>query len=354
MEDLKLNETPLRTSRNYNINNIKLKSVNIPSCIDKFDNVIINQETEKDVINFNVNDFDISYGVGDILLEQIRNDSNKKIQININSKTNKKVEVIFKFDENNLNLVEDIEIIANEDTKSNILIKYESDENFEFYHNGVIKLIAKHNSEVNVTVVNLLNTSSNNFISIDNVVEENAKSEYCVIDFGGKNSITNYYTNLVGNKSLNNINTIYLGKENQLFDLNYIVELRGEQSNTNIEVQGALKDNAVKHFKGTIDFKNGCKKAKGNENEFCMMLSDKAKSLALPMLLCSEEDIEGNHSTSSGKADPSQVFYIMSRGFSYKEAMKLIVRARFNDILSKIKDDVLKDEILNEIETRLD
>ena len=354
MEDLKLNETPLRTSRNYNINNIKLKSVNIPSCIDKFDNVIINQETEKDVINFNVNDFDISYGVGDILLEQIKNDSNKKIQININSKTNKKVEVIFKFDENNLNLVEDIEIIANEDTKSNILIKYESDENFEFYHNGVIKLIAKHNSEVNVTVVNLLNTSSNNFISIDNVVEENAKSEYCVIDFGGKNSITNYYTNLVGNKSLNNINTIYLGKENQLFDLNYIVELRGEQSNTNIEVQGALKDNAVKHFKGTIDFKNGCKKAKGNENEFCMMLSDKAKSLALPMLLCSEEDIEGNHSTSSGKADPSQVFYIMSRGFSYKEAMKLIVRARFNDILSKIKDDVLKDEILNEIETRLD
>ena len=47
MEDLKLNETPLRTSRNYNINNIKLKSVNIPSCIDKFDNVIINQETER-------------------------------------------------------------------------------------------------------------------------------------------------------------------------------------------------------------------------------------------------------------------------------------------------------------------
>ena len=301
-----------------------------------------------------MNDFDISYGVGDILLEQIRNDSNKKIQININSKTNKKVEIIFKFDKNNINLVENIEIIANEDTKSNVLIKYESDENLEFYHNGVIKLIAKQNSEVNVTVVNLLNTSSNNFISIDNVVEENAKSEYCVIDFGGKNSITNYYTNLVGNKSINNINTIYLGKENQLFDLNYIVELRGEQSNTNIEVQGALKDNAVKHFKGTIDFKNGCKKAKGNENEFCMMLSDKAKSLALPMLLCSEEDIEGNHSTSSGKADPAQVFYIMSRGFSYKEAMKLIVRARFNDILSKIKDDVLKDEILNEIETRLD
>lgn len=354
MEELKLNETPLRTARNYKINNIKLKNINIPEKIENFDNVIINQETEKDIIEFNASNVLLNYGVGDILLEQINNNSNKKIRININSKTDKKIEIKFKFDRENINLVENIEIIANENTKSNILIKYESDENLEFYHNGVIRLIAKEDSEVNVTILNLLNTSSNSFISIDNKIEKNAKSEYCIIDFGGKNSITNYYSNLIGDKSENNINTIYLGKENQLFDLNYIVELRGEQANTNIEVQGALTDNAIKHFKGTIDFKNGSKKSKGNENEFCMLLSDKAKSLALPMLLCSEEDVEGNHSTSSGKANPSEVFYIMSRGFSYKEAMKLIVKAKFNKIIEEIYDEDLKNEILNEIEKRLD
>lgn len=354
MEELKLNETPLRTARNYNINNIKLNNINIPDIIESFDNVLISQETEKDVIEFETSDISLKYGVGDVLLEQIKNDSNKKIRININSKTNKKIEVKFKFDKENINLVENIEIIANENTKSNILIKYESDCNLEFYHNGVIKLIAKENSEANVTILNLLNTFSNNFISIENEIEKNAKVEYCVIDFGGKNSITNYYSNLIGNKSENNINTIYLGKENQLFDLNYITELNGEQSNTNIEVQGALTNSAVKHFKGTIDFKKGCKKSKGNENEFCMLLSDKAKSLALPMLLCSEEDVEGNHSTSSGKADPSEVFYIMSRGFSYKEAMKLIVKANFNEIIEKIHDEDLKNEVLNEIEKRLD
>jgi hypothetical protein len=201
--------------------------------------------------------------------------------------------------------------------------------------------------------VNLLNSNANNFISIDNKLEKNAKSNYCIVDFGGKNSVTNYYSNLIGNQSENNINTIYLGKENQLFDLNYIVELRGEKSSTNIEVQGALTDNAVKHFKGTIDFKNGSTKSKGNENEFCMLLSDRAKSLALPMLLCNEEDVEGNHSTSSGKADLAQVFYIMSRGFSYKDAMKLIVKARFNKIIESISDESLKNEVLDEIEERL-
>ena len=148
--------------------------------------------------------------------------------------------------------------------------------------------------------------------------------------------------------------TIYLEKENQLFDLNYIGELRGKKSNIDIDVQGALKDNARKHFKGTIDFKRGCKKAKGNENEACMLLSDKAKSLALPMLLCSEEDVEGNHSTSAGKIEEKELFYIMSRGFELKEAMKLMVRARFNKILENIKNEELKEKILQEIDKRLD
>ena len=41
-----------------------------------------------------------------------------------------------------------------------------------------------------------------------------------------------------------------------------------------------------------------------------MLLSDKAKSKALPMLLCTEEDVEGNHSTATGKLDEKELFYI--------------------------------------------
>ena len=85
-----------------------------------------------------------------------------------------------------------------------------------------------------------------------------------------------------------------------------------------------------------------------------MLLSDTAKSLALPMLLCSEEDVEGNHSTATGKIGEKELFYIMSRGIEFKEAMKLMVRARFNKILDNIKNDEIKNEILQEIDSRLD
>lgn len=147
---------------------------------------------------------------------------------------------------------------------------------------------------------------------------------------------------------------IYLGREDQVLDLNYIGELRGKKSEIKIEAQGALKDTAKKHFKGTIDFKKGSKKAKGNENEFCMLLSDTAKSISLPMLLCSEEEVEGKHSSAAGKLDNKALFYMMSRGFDKKAALKLAVKAKFNEIIQGIHDEALKNEVLYEIDERLD
>lgn len=354
MENIKLNETPVRTSRNFNINNIKLKNVKIPEEIRKFENMQITGQNSKINIEENKNDCNLIYGIGEILVNQIKEKSNKEMQITINSKINKELKIEFNLDEENSNLLENIKIIANENTKSTVIIKYTTTGDIEGYHNGIIRVLAKEGAEINIMLVNLLNESTNNFISIENVAENQSKIKYTMIDFGGKNSITNYYSNLEGVQSENKISTIYLGKNSQTFDMNYIGELRGQSTNIDIDVQGALKNSSKKHFKGTIDFKKGCKKAKGNENENCMLLSDTAKSLALPMLLCSEEDVEGNHSSSAGKVGEKELFYITSRGFDVKEAMKLMVRAKFNKVLETIKNEEIRSEIIMEIDKRLD
>lgn len=347
---MELNETPIRTSRNFNINNIKLENIEIPEDISEFNNL----KTTKNVQDVVSNNCNLTYGVGDILIEQIKNSSNKNLKITLENNEIEETLIEFNFDEANKILIDNIEIVANEEVSATIIIKYNTKSDIQCYHNGIIKTHAHKNSNVKIIVVNLLNTISNNFISIENELDEFAKVSYTMVDFGGKNSITNYYSNLKGDNSENNIDTIYLGKENQLFDINYIGELRGVKSNINMEVQGALNDNAIKHFKGTIDFKKGSKKAKGNENEFCFLLSDKAKSLGLPMLLCSEEDVEGNHASSAGKIGEKELFYIMSRGFNLKEAMKLMVKAKFNKILESIDSEQLRNEILYEIDQRLD
>lgn len=351
MEMLKLNEIPVRTSKNFDINNIELEEHNILNNIEQFKNITITEENCK--IENNTSNIELVYGLGKIFTNQVKMQANQKLKLTIDNKQYKENQIEFKFDSNNVNLVEDIEIIANQNSESTVIIKYLSDENVQAYHNGILRVNAKKNSKIDIIIFNMMNIKSNNFIAIQNIGEEDSKVNFIIIDFGGNKSVTNYYSNLIGEKSNNTINTIYLGKENQIFDLNYIVELKGEKSNTNIEVQGALKDVAKKHFKGTIDFKKGCKKSTGNENESCMLLSDTARSISLPMLLCSEEEVEGNHSNSAGKIGEKELFYIMSRGFEIKDAMKLMVKAKFNKILENIKDEELKEQILNEIDNRL-
>lgn len=354
MKKISLNETPVRTVRNFNINNIKLENMDVPEVTPKFENVEITGECAEIKIDENCSKIDLQYGLHEILTNQVVQKANQKMHVNIMGDTEKELKIDFCFDENNLNLIENIEIVVNENAQATIVLTYQSQNDFAYFHNGILRIHAKKNANIKVILLNLMNVNSYHFLAIENTLEENAKLQICVVDFGGKNSITNLYSNVLGDFSENAIDTIYLGKENQMFDLNYIGELRGKQSKIAMEIQGALKDTAKKHFKGTIDFKKGCKKAKGNENEACMLLSDAAKSIALPMLLCQEEDVEGNHSSSAGKIGEKELFYMMSRGFAQKEAMKLMVRAKFNKILEKVKNEEVKELILQKIDEKLD
>lgn len=343
---LKLNETPVKTSNNFLINNIEIDDLTLPKNLREFKNV--NISSNNSVISQDTIEKSLTYGNGKELEENIFNNANSRLKI---EPKDDKIKIIFDFDDENLELVNQIDIIGNQD--ADIIIEYKSSTDKECFHNGIIRTIAKNNCKLNVVVINLLNKNSKNFEAIENELYDNSNVNYTIIDLGGNISVSNYYANLIGENANNDLRTIYLGKEKEIKDLNYIVHLRGKKSIAKIDVQGAIDDNCKKNFKGTIDFKTGCKKAKGSENEFCLLLSEKAKSIALPMLLCTEDDVEGEHSTASGKIDTKILFYLMSRGLSFKESVKLIVKSNFDAIIERINDNELKDKVIDVIDEKL-
>lgn len=351
--DLTLNETPIRTAKNYNINNIKLENIEIPETIQEFNGLKFFGNTS-DFEILEMNKFtEFKYGNGELLENQIKDKSNKTIAINVTNTNNKELQLAHEFSEDNKHLIENIKLNLKEKSNSTIILYYKSIDNTDGYHNSKIKVIANKEAKANIIIINMLNNKSDNFIAIENDLEENADINYTIIDFGGKNSITNYYSNLKGDNAKNTLNTVYLGNENQIIDLNYIMECYGKNTNATIDVKGAIKDNCKKHFKGTIDFKKGAKKAIGDEKEYCTILSDTAKSISLPILLCTEEDVEGSHSTACGKIDKKNLFYLMTRGLTKHEAEKLIIRAGFNEIIENIQNEEIKKEIIEKIDAKL-
>ncbi len=345
--NIEINKTPVRTSRNFGINNIRIDEVEIPKNVEAF--TTYNIDSKKSIISNDVNLSVLTYGNGKELEENIIKNANNKLKIETKKEN---IKIVYEFDDKNLNLINQIDIVGKED--ANIIIEYNSNTNQKCFHNGIIKVLANENCKLNIVIINLLNNNSLNLESIETKILKNAIVNYTIVDIGAKKSIVNYYANCLGENSNNDLKNIYLGKENEIKDLNYIAHLYGKKSMVDIDAQGAIDGNCKKNFKGTIDFKKGCKKAKGNEKEFCLLLSEEAKSIALPMLLASEEDVEGNHSTASGKVEKEILFYIMSRGISYKDAVKLIVKSRFNKIIERIQDEEVKNRVISQIDRRLD
>ncbi len=348
MQNLTLNETPIRTSKSYKINNIKLNNIVLPNAKTSFDTFSI--QCEGAVVQNNCDFPLLKYGNGQELFLNLKEYINSEISIKtIQEKA--KATIVFNFDDDNTELSSVIDIEIKNDI--DITIIYKSKTQKPCYHNGAINLNVQNNACAHVEIINLTNEQTNNFSAIQCDLQEGAKTDIVIADMGAKNSVFNVFSDIIGKKAQCDINTVYIAQGEQLKDINYISHLKGKKSVANINVQGALLGSAKKNFKGTIDFKKGAKKAKGNEQEYCMLLSDDASSTALPMLLCTEDDVEGTHSAASGQADKGQVFYLMSRGLSRQEAIKLLIKAKYYEILQKITNEELRREILEEIDRRL-
>ena len=192
---LTLNETPVRTARNFNINNIKIDDINLRARTETFENIEINIPAGVFADN-NPSKVNLKYGVGEIAINEINEKANNNLKIIVSEKIEEPITIFCEFDEDNIALIQNIEIIAKEGSKASFIIKYKSQDESEVYQNSSVRIKAEKNSQIDIMIVNLLNTQSTNFLSVENELEENANLDYLLIDLGGKNSITNYYSNL--------------------------------------------------------------------------------------------------------------------------------------------------------------
>ena len=275
-----------------------------------------------------------------------------ELTITVDKVYDKPILVNYNF-ENNDSLVSKVIINYKKASSCDFIFNYKSLDNNKHFNYLVEEINTEDYSTGSITYINNLNDFSTNIMSFnDNVLEESTIT-HNLIDIGGSIRIYNSVLNSIGYKSKNYFNNIYLGRNNELIDINYDLKNIGKSSINNLKVEGCLKDNSKKIFRGIIDFVEGCTKSDGQENENCILLSDTCVSRSVPILLCHEDDVIGAHGESSGKINEDKLFYLMSRGLSYEESTKLIVVSNFNSIINEIPDESIKEELLEIVEKRV-
>ena len=81
-------------------------------------------------------------------------------------------------------------------------------------------------------------------------------------------------------------------------------------------------------------------------------MGDYVVNQTIPLILCAEEDVEGNHGASIGQLDEEMLFYLSSRGMSAESASNMIARARMDAVCQKIGDEQLEKLVQDYLEEK--
>ena len=131
-----------------------------------------------------------------------------------------------------------------------------------------------------------------------------------------------------------------------VLDVNCEAIHTGKKTESAINASGVLSDRASKVLRGTIDLRNGCKGAVGNELEDVLLMDETVRNRSVPVILCAEEDVVGNHGATIGRLDENVVYYLESRGMERDAIYEMMAKAKLDAVIRKIPDEATRSALL--------
>lgn len=120
----------------------------------------------------------------------------------------------------------------------------------------------------------------------------------------------------------------------------------GSNSHSDILGRGVLSGKAHTVFRGNGQIDHAAKNCSTYQRQQALVLSDKARADSIPALIINEYEVAGaGHAATVGQLDEEQLFYLMARGLSRKEATKMLVLAFLGPVLEQIPVEELREEM---------
>ena len=244
-------------------------------------------------------------------------------------------------------------IQTEEGSNSTIVIVYSSDSSDKEKCQLVQSQInVGKDSHLTLIKVQLLGNKTLQLDDTSFVCGQHSKVDFIQIELGGNHIDSGIYADLQGNYSDIKTHVTYLFKDNQFLDMNHWVVQHGKRTKCDMYVDGTLKDQAQKIYRGTIDLQKGCSGSTGNEMENTLTLSPKVVNKSMPNILCLEDDIAAEHGATIGKLSKEVLFYMESRGIDEVTARKIIARAKIQRASDFIPDESIKEVISDYLESQ--
>jgi Fe-S cluster assembly protein SufD len=117
--------------------------------------------------------------------------------------------------------------------------------------------------------------------------------------------------------------------------------------------KAALQDRSRTVWRGMIKVDEGAQKTDGYQRNDNLLLSHNARADAIPGLEIEADDVRCTHGATTGQVDEELIFYAQSRGYTRREAIRLVVTGFFQQVFDRITIDSVRDALALAIARRV-
>ncbi len=264
------------------------------------------------------------------------------------------IQVIFAVDEAETNLFNHVIIVAEDFAQctyveNNISLVASN----EVVANLITEVYVGNGAHVTYGAVDTLDKNITTFVHRTAFVGRDGKIEWALGLMNDGNTISENITLLEGNGSFADTKSVVVGRGVQKQNFTTKVIHTGLQSEGFILKHGVMKDEASSIFNGIGYIKHGATKSNAQQTSRVLMLNKKARGDANPILLIDEDDVVAGHAASVGRVDEMQLYYLMSRGISRREAERLIIHGFLAPVVNELPVEQVRKQLVDVIEKKV-
>lgn len=271
-----------------------------------------------------------------------------------NVEINEPVQSLFVHDNAEVALFNHVLIVAEANSKVTYVENYMATvETTGGAANIVTEVIAGDNAQVSYGAVDTLSAGMTTYVNRRGVTAPNARIEWSLGMMNDGDTISENVTNLIGDGSYADTKTVVVGRGKQSQNFTTKVVHFGKHTEGYILKHGVMKDAAKSIFNGIGKIEHGASKSNAEQESRVLMLSEKARGDANPILLIDEDDVTAGHAASVGRVDPLQLYYLMSRGITQQEAERLVIHGFLAPVVNKLPIENVKKQLTEVIERKV-
>lgn len=247
-------------------------------------------------------------------------------------------------------------IIAGKNTKFSYIERFESigGQTKKTSANISVEIIAGAGSQVSYSAIDRLGENVTAYISRRAKHDNDSSVDWAMGVMNEGHVIGDFDSDLVGNGSHANLKVVAASSGRQIQGIDTRVTNYGHNSVGHILQHGVILERGTLTFNGIGHIVKGAKGADAQQESRVLMLSDKARSDANPILLIDENEVTAGHAASIGQVDPEDMYYLMSRGIDQKTAERLVIRGFLGAVITEIPSKDVRQELISVLDSKLD